>query len=505
MKKLLFVLILGLTSSTIEAQNLEDALRFSQTNPTGTARFNAMGGAFGALGGDFSALSVNPAGSAVFINGQSGVTASNVNLKNRSTYLGSQTNENRSSFDMNQAGVVWVFKDYNSKNDWKKIAVAINYDNLNNFDNATFSAGRNQNNSIANYFTSYANQNGGIRLGVLKNNSYDNLNFEDQQAFLGYQGYVINPVADVSNNVEYVPNSQAGGVFDQQNTQIQTGYNGKLMFNLATQYKDFLFLGLNLNSHFTDFRNNTSFFENNVNAINTGVKSIRFDNEVYTYGSGFSLQLGAIVKLKDGLRAGLSYESSTWYRLNDEVVQNLVTTGFGYGNPANPNLSTEQPDSNVVKVYKSYSLRTPAKYNGSLAYVFAKKGILSFDYSLKDYSNINIGLQNDSRNLNVNQQIINNLKSTNEFRVGAEYKIKQVSLRGGYRFEESPFKNKSIMGDLSTYSTGLGYNFGDTKVDLSYSFSQRNQQLSFFSQGFTDFANINARNNTIALTILFEM
>lgn len=505
MKKIVFVLILGLTFPKLMAQNVEDALRFARTNPVGTARFNAMGGAFGALGGDFSSLNINPAGSAVFINGQAAVTLSNLNLRNKSNYFDTKTTENTSSFDMNQAGAVWIFEDYNPKNDWKKIAVALNYENQNNFDNATFSSGRNQNNSVSKYFTSYANQNGGIRLQVLKDRFYDELNFEDQQAYLGYQGYIINPVdANNPNNVAYIANTAPGGVFDQQHSQIQTGYNGKLMFNLATQYKDFLFLGVNLNSHFADFRSNSSFFENYASA-SAGIKSIKFDNEIYTYGSGFSFQLGAIIKAKNGLRFGLSYESPTWFRMNDELTQNVVTTGFGFGNPPNPNLSTAQPDSNVIKVYKSYSLRTPSKYGASLAYVFAKKGILSFDYGLKDYSNIKIGLQNDSRNLSVNQQLANNLKSTSDFRIGAEYKIKQVSIRGGFRYEESPFKDKVTLGDLQTYSTGLGYNFGDTKIDVSYSFARRNQQLSFFSQGFTDFANINVRNNTIALTLLFEM
>lgn len=505
MKKIVLGSILGLFFYSTNAQNLDEALRFSQSNPIGTARFHAMGGAFGALGGDFSALSINPAGSAVFLNGQTAVTFSNRNLRNNSTYFGSQAVENNSSFDMNQAGVVWVFNDLNSNNNWKKIAVAVNYDNLNNFDNTTFVSGRNSNNTVANYFTSYANQNGGVRLNVLQNGFYDNLNFEDQQAFLGFQGFIINPVANDPNNVLYVANNQAGGNYEHQNTQVQMGYNGKLTFNVASQYKDFLYVGMNLNSHFTDFRNTSSFFENNLNANNSGVKTIRFENETYTYGSGFSFQLGAIAKFKSGVRAGLSYESPTWYRLNDEVFQNLVTTGFGFGDPPNPNLTTAQPDSNVVEVYKSYSLRTPAKYNGSLAYVFAKKGLLSFDYSLKDYSNIKVGLQDDSRNVNVNQQIVSTLRATNEFRVGAEYKIKQLSLRGGYRFEESPFKDKAMMDNLSTYSAGLGYDFGSTKVDLSYSFARRNQQLAFFNQGFTDAANINARNNQIALTLLFEM
>jgi len=78
-------------------------------------------------------------------------------------------------------------------------------------------------------------------------------------------------------------------------------------------------------------------------------------------------------------------------------------------------------------------------------------------------------------------------------------------LRGGYRFEQSPYKNKTTIGDLTGYSAGLGYNFGSTKMDIAYSYAKRNSQQGFFSQGFTDGANINAINNTVSLTLLFEL
>ena len=66
MKKLLTVLIIGISAQYTFAQNVADAVRYSTQNITGTARFRGTGGAFGALGGDVSAINVNPAGSAIF-------------------------------------------------------------------------------------------------------------------------------------------------------------------------------------------------------------------------------------------------------------------------------------------------------------------------------------------------------------------------------------------------------------------------------------------------------
>jgi long-subunit fatty acid transport protein len=97
------------------------------------------------------------------------------------------------------------------------------------------------------------------------------------------------------------------------------------------------------------------------------------------------------------------------------------------------------------------------------------------------------------------------LTNAGELRVGAEYKIKQLSLRGGYRFEQSPYKNGTTIGDLTSYSGGLGYNFRGTKVDLAYSYLERKSNQGFFATGFTDGANVTSKLNNVTLTLLFEL
>ena len=62
----------------------------------------------------------------------------------------------------------------------------------------------------------------------------------------------------------------------------------------------------------------------------------------------------------------------------------------------------------------------------------------------------------------------NMLTTASEVRLGTEYKIKKVSLRAGYRWEQSPYKDGKTIGDLTGYSGGLGFNFGTTKLDLAY-------------------------------------
>lgn len=58
-------ILFAVMSIGLGAQNVTDALRFSENEYYGTARSVAMGNAFTALGGDLGSVSINPAGSAV--------------------------------------------------------------------------------------------------------------------------------------------------------------------------------------------------------------------------------------------------------------------------------------------------------------------------------------------------------------------------------------------------------------------------------------------------------
>ncbi len=496
MKKIIPLFVLGLIFTNAKAQQVSDALQFAQDDITGTARYRAMSGAFGALGGDLSALNVNPAGSAVFTTNFASVTLSSYNQKNKSTFFGTQTDADDSSIDMNQLGSVWVFNNYNVDSKWSKFSLAINYDKTNNFNNSIFSQGHNPTNSIANYFTSYAN---GIPENVLTNNPYESLSYNEQQAFLGYNGYLIDPA--VGNQYDSAVNPN--GNYYQENSIESRGYNGKASFNFATEYDKRFYFGVNLNAHFTDFETKSSFYEDYIdspgNNAATGVQASRFTNQLYTYGSGFSFQLGAIAKVTNEFRVGLTYESPTWYNLNDELKQTLSVNCPDCGTNNNNFFA----DPNVIIFYPTYKLQTPSKYTGSLAYVFGTSGLISLDYSLRDYSNAKFRPSNEFTN--VNATINDVLTVSNEVRVGAEYRIKKWSLRGGYRFEESPYKDNNTIGNLNSFSTGFGYNFGDIKLDMAYTYAKRENNQPFFSQGLTDAANIKAVQNNVTLTLGFEL
>lgn len=499
MKKFLFAFI-AMTTMTMEAQNITDALRYSTEDLNGTARYRAMSGAFGALGGDLSSLNVNPAGSAVFLRSFSSLSLDFRRKENDVTYFNGFNNSSNSNVGLGQAGAVFVFNSRDDSNDWRKFTVGFNYSTTKDFETDYIAHGRNTN-SIDQYFLGYAD---GLPLDLLV--PYDNQTVADhysllgqsegfgaQQAFLGYESFLIEAEdPDDWNNTSYYSNI-GEGTFNQEYAYAATGLNGKFAFNFATQFQDNLYLGLNLNSHFLNYEKTTRLYETNNNPGSL-VNEVYFEDHVNTLGSGFSFDLGAIAKLGNRFRVGASYESPTWYTISEESTQYLDTYG--------PDIDAVV-DPNVVNIFPDYKLQSPGKYTGSLAVLFGTQGLLSFDYSYKDYGATKFKPTSDPDFSYQNELIQNRLQGSSTYRIGGEYRISRVSLRGGYRFEESPYQDATTIGDLTGYSLGAGYDFGNLRLDLAYDTAEQERNQQLYQVGLTDAANISKYYSNVTLTLSF--
>lgn len=510
MKKFSLLIIGVLSMSAIYAQDIGDALRYSQDNIQGSARFRGLSGAFGALGGDMSAVSLNPASSAIFSQSHASFTLSNGEITNDAQYFQRTTSTNDSNFNFDQAGAAFVFKN-NSGSPWRKLAFAIAYDKTRDFDNNWRAIGTNTlndpnfNNSIASYFYDYTN---GKRLDEIS--AFDGESFTDayqdigsvygfghQQAFLGYESFIMEPddINDDANTSYY--SNVAPGNFDHEYIYSSTGYNGKVSFNIATQFQDKLYLGVNLNSHFIDYERSTYLYEDNANVGST-VNNIEFGNTLTTTGNGFSFQLGGILKVTNEFRVGLTYDSPTWYTIEEEGTQYLATNGDN---------GFIEIDPQIVNVYPEYKLQTPARLTGSLAYVFGRQGLISFDYSRKNYGATRFKPESDAYFSDLNYVIDETLTDASTYRIGGEYKYEQFSFRGGYRFEESPYLDGVTIGDLTGYSLGIGYNFGNTKLDLTFDRFERSYINEFYSLELDQSpeAIIDRVNSNITLSLSFNI
>lgn len=508
MKKILMLCIGLMSTSFILSQDITDALRYSMDEIQGTARFRAMGGAFGALGGDMSAVNINPAGSAIFNTSHASLSLGLFNTNHDVNYFNGTNSATNSNVDINQLGAAFLFRNTNTNSPWKKFTLSVAYDRAADFDDDWVANGINPNTSIGEYFFAFAN---GQRLdeisalpGETISEAYNAIGsfygFGNQQAFLAFKGFLIDPVDDSDDNTAYTSNIDLDGSnFNQRFAYASRGYNGKLAFNFATSYDDKFYFGINLNSHFINFERTTFLRESNSNTAST-VTNVDFENNLLTTGSGFSFQLGGIAKLTDEFRIGLSYASPTWYRINEETSQYLASTRIDNGSTEN-----QIVNPNVINIFPEYKLQTPGKITGSLAYVFGKKGLLSFDYAVKDYSSAKFRPTSDVFFSGLNNEISNSLDTAASYRLGGEYRYKQFSFRGGYRFEESPYKNDDFFGNLTGYSLGLGYTFGDLNVDVAFSQSERDINYQLYNVGLTDSAQLQTKFTDIILTLAFNI
>ena len=227
--------------------------------------------------------------------------------------------------------------------------------------------------------------------------------------------------------------------------------------------------------------------------------------ENFTTGTGFSANLGFIYKANQYFRFGLSYQTPTWYT---EILQDTnynqdssIDIGETTFFPENQNSFSEYNDLQLI----SYSLKTPSKLTASAAIVFGKNGLLSFDYINKNYQNIKLS---SGVFTNENQFYKNNLKNTHNYNIGTEWRFERLSIRGGYNFEQTPNTSNTLsensinnFSDIEGYSFGGGYNFGNFKLDFSYSNSNKTSLYNFYN-GFNAAPASLAIDNSVFTTTL---
>ncbi|TKS57623.1 OmpP1/FadL family transporter [Mesohalobacter halotolerans] len=498
MKFKILIALLLIPMGLMFAQDLTDAVRFSRQDLMGTARFSGMSGAFSSLGGDLSALKLNPSGSSIFLTNHASGTL-NLNIRsNDVNFTDGLTSDNETTFDLNQAGIVFVFASNNEDATLSKYAYGFTYEQIANYDDSYVARGNNSQ-SIDQFFVDSAN---GLPLDLLTPLAGESVSdlyvflgetegVSAQNALLGFQSFVIDPVdPDDFNNTIYTSNMTADNVL-QDYIIREDGYHGKFSFNASVELSKRFYFGLNLNAHYMEYDRFTSFLETNSDPT-SDINSIRFDNRLRTRANAFSFQLGSIVKITDQLRAALSYESPTWFNVSDETTQ-FIRTGSEEFGPASV-------DPNVLNIFPNYNYRTASQWTAGLSYIFGGKGLLSVDYNIQDYSNAKF----TSNSLEfLNAEIDQNLTSAGNLNIGGEYVYKQLKFRGGYFFQETPYENNFFQGDLEGFSLGLGYTINNVNIDLAYSLASIDRNDRLFETGLDQRAQIASDITNLFLTVSF--
>ncbi len=404
----------------------------SDTYRQGTARSMSMQHAFGALGGDLSALDINPASAAVFTTSKFSITAGNRQNHTEAEYNGSTTLSDAGYFNLAQAGGVLVFNDdAGSQSGWNRISIGIN---------------------------------------VSKNGFFDN---EWRAKGTGNPTWIYDPADD---NILYDHNIY------QKYSSFTEGNHSVGNFTLSARYKNNYYFGFSVNSHSIEYDEGAILRELNDDGNGNTVEAYQ-KYWVNTRADGISFSAGMIAKTDAGLRFGLSYRSPVWYELTEssnmfleddedyEPGYYLVTysnSGESYYNNINKQLDYD------------YRMTTPGRITGSIAYVFDKKGLISFDISRKNYASIRIKPSEEFEP--ENEAFASGLVNVYQFRGGTEWKIDNISLRAGAGYENSPFDNARDSDHLFAYSLGAGYKMGALQFDIAYDHKEKTGYFDFYPQ-----------------------
>ena len=489
MKKIFATAMLLAAAAGAGAQNMYDAILFSENNYFGSARTMAMGNAVTAVGGDLGSVGINPAGSAVAGYGQflvtPGLTISSVSS--------SWSPEGRSSFGpavgLNQTRMnlpnIGVSVNFNTGNRyglrWFTFAVLSNQTN-----NYNFAADAFGHNSLTSMIAEYAYSAFGYNESLLASNSSYNNSAVPWDLLTAYQGGMYGPYgqdciyAGVTETIaadgsyHYVP-----GELAQTSSRTITGSKNDLMLNMAFNFSDRVYVGVNLGLPSGRYRYSESFFES---AVDPGQFPIVYEdggrnyttyfmrgNYDYQYLAdfvGIYAKLGVIVRPFEGLRLGATFQTPTACTVN-ERRQHFASTTF---EDSRYNDSQNSPEGEY-----QYILRSPYRASFGAAYTLGKRGVISVDYELADYSVMYFRELRRNRMDNeafISQNWENKYFAGVEhsFRVGAEIKLTPAfSVRAGYAMTTSPER-------YWTNSDGQKVTAGDFEVDF-YSYYNRIKTL----------------------------
>jgi hypothetical protein len=454
------------------SQTDEDALRYSQINIAGTARYTSMGGAFGALGGDFSTLSWNPAGIAIYRTSEFTFSPSLYLEKTNSEFPGNSTNATKYNFNISNLGFVYtqkVGKD-ESAYGWKNWNFGFGINRINNFHTKSYYQGVNHDNSLLDYFAEHAD-------GTVPENL--NAFYEN----LPYQTYLINPD---SNNF-YSTVIPSGGELQRRNSTTR-GAITEMAISFGGKYSNKLYLGGSLGFDFLRYIEETTYEElDATNSIPGDFNNFSFNQNVTTHGVGINLKLGLIYRAADWVRLGAAFHTPTFYSMTDDF-SNSMQSSFDNGDV----YSQSSPAGTF-----DYNLTTPLRAIGSVAFIIGKTGLISADYEFVDYSSAEfdasgVGLSD------VNNTIQNKYTAAGNLRIGTEWRYENFSFRGGYAMSGSPFNStyKPSGADMSqnSYSLGLGIRDQDFFIDFGYILSKR---TDFFQPYVLNFQGVPGVTNDI--------
>ena len=525
----LLAVVYALTGTALSAQTIDDALRYSEVFPLGTARSLGTANSMSALGADWSAVAANPAGIAAFRNNDFTITVAGIITGSTNpTYDGAASSgaETGTNFALPQLGLVLTRKPIGSR--WSQFNFGIGVSQSNRFEEQLGFEGRNSG-SITDVWLDGANRYGldgeGRRAFVDRGDGVFDFVFNplslpelsDFSTGLAFDAAVLIPGDDTDGppfyNTDY--DLARGDVFapgpalDKRGSFQRTGRNAAIDLSFGANYDERFLFGATLALSRLRYENVFNYRESAEQGTAGNFVSLAYNDFAIITGTGVQVRLGGIYRASQALRIGLAYHSPSFINVEDSFNANLRYRYIGNdGNVEDP--GTQSPaQASVI----SYDFRSPSQYKASVAGVFGKRGFASAEVTYLDYSGANFGAPDDADEFSreivaaTNDAIDADLKGAVQVRLGGEVNLAPVKLRAGFQYVGAPIDNEdAVLG----FNAGIGFRQNRLGIDLGYqtlvrpdrAFVPYNIEPVNFPQSLVEYTPV---SHTLALTLGWKL
>lgn len=444
----------------------QNANKFSQSFFGGNARSMSIGGVQTALGGDISSAAKNPAGLGVYRSSDFSISAGMMFNSSKATYSSPTestiTKNNKDNFNIPSIGIVLATKDDYEGADWKSEGLAITYNRLANYNQRFSYEGKNENNSFRDYL-----------IEIYGANSLDDISYTndkpDDLLGLSYESYLLNKTdvvtGDPNDSLDFYTLT-GNNYLQEEEVEVSGSYN-QWDIGYGANYQDKLYLGASMG--IVSLRHNSSRTFRETSNDGRELDNLSFSTFENTRGLGMNVKLGAIYRLNKNIRLGTSVETPTYIRLTQEEIMNMeVSYGPVEAGDELLNLPTTSTSNETAPFITEYNVRTPFRLNSGIAILAGKNGFISADAEMVFHNRTRLSADNFTFSAD-NKTIRNIQKTATNIRIGGEYVVDNVRLRGGYALYGSTF-DKDITGidDSKSFITGgIGLKLDAQYFDLA--------------------------------------
>ncbi len=476
---LLFLMALSFAQSAEEAVDLLE-------NQTGVGiRATGLGNAYTGIADDYSAIYWNPAGLAQIKMNEVSIALSNLTYKSTADYLGTSTSDSRTFTKLHNFGLVYPFQVERGS-----LVMALGFQRIKSLDSYLGFSG---------YLP--GTQGDSLAFDVINDNQFDYglLEFDrdiQQQKTVSSEGSL---------------NQWSFGM----GIDLSPNFSGGFTLSMISGGSDYL----------SRYRQDDSRDMNNYSISNQNGDEIEiFDFKYYDVTqkiksdySGYEAKLGGMFHLGDNIRLGTSITLPMTIRVNevwsvsDELAYDIHVLNDGvysYSGPTeNPyndsaymgwvlNTHNQAVDLNAEGSFE-YNIKVPFKFSGGVSYQNSLL-LLAASAEYTDWSQLryempdNGNAENYAALLDQNEVFANSFRPVLSWSAGAEVNLfkNALSLRGGYRFVPSPYKDATVGFDKAIYSAGLGMKVDEsTVIEVSYTYGSY-ERKAYYSYAWDEYGEI---------------